>query len=218
MRALYYWCVIYSDQRLIKVDLHSCLYSWLYSASLCDNGLGVIYSSPLDKMAVIWQTKFLNESSWVKITEFRFKLYWNLFQLTISHHWSGNGLPSNKRQASTWTNVDPAHLRIYAALLISQFNTDRRCDQQKPCLSKYFSWWDQNIYAMFTHSLLVKIHMNTGHILRRLLISCCIWLLTPVDNVVEYTIQINKMVHGKPCCRARHPIDHPCLLQQQPMD
>ena len=29
---------------------------------------------------------------------------------------SGNGVVRNRRQAITWTNADPFHLRVYAAL------------------------------------------------------------------------------------------------------
>ena len=44
----------------------------------------------LDKMAAIFAKTFSNAFSWMKMTELRFKLYWNLFpgvQLTIRHHW-----------------------------------------------------------------------------------------------------------------------------------
>ena len=38
-----------------------------------------------------WQTTITNAFSWMKMTEFRFEIFWNLFpgvELTISQHWS----------------------------------------------------------------------------------------------------------------------------------
>ena len=45
---------------------------------------------PLDKMAVISQTTFLNEFLWMKSFVFWLKFHWSLFlwfQLTITQHW-----------------------------------------------------------------------------------------------------------------------------------
>ena len=36
----------------------------------------------------------------------------------------GNGLAPNRRQAITWTNIDPVHWRIYAALGRYELNQD----------------------------------------------------------------------------------------------
>ena len=55
----------------------------------------------------------------MQMTEFWFKFHWNLFpgvHLTENSIGSGNGLAPKRRQAITWTNADPAHWRIYAAL------------------------------------------------------------------------------------------------------
>ena len=45
--------------------------------------------------------------------EFRFKFHWSLFQPSTG---LDNGLAPNRRQAIIWTNADPIHWRIYAAL------------------------------------------------------------------------------------------------------
>ena len=62
----------------------------------------------LDKMAAFSQTTFSNAFSWMKMYEFHLRFHWNLFlwyKLIIF-----------QRQAITWTNADPIHWRIYAAL------------------------------------------------------------------------------------------------------
>ena len=62
---------------------------------------------------------FSDAFSWMKRFVFWLKLYWSLFlrvQLTKSSIGSNNGLASNRRQAIIWTNADPVHWRIYAAL------------------------------------------------------------------------------------------------------
>ena len=38
-------------------------------------------------------------------------------QLTITQHWLDNGLVPSRRQAIIWTNNEPIHWRIYAALV-----------------------------------------------------------------------------------------------------
>ena len=73
---------------------------------------------PWDKMAAIPRKIFANVFSWMKSFLFWLKFYWSLFlrvQLTINQHWF-SGLALNRWQAIIWTNVDPIHWRIYAAL------------------------------------------------------------------------------------------------------
>ena len=62
---------------------------------------------PWTKWPPFWQTTFANAFSWMKMTK---------FTETCSSIGSGNGLAPNRRQAITWTNDDPIHWRIYAAL------------------------------------------------------------------------------------------------------
>ena len=60
----------------------------------------------------IFKRIFLNEKS-----KFRFKFYWNLFlRVQYVSVGSSNGLAPNRRQAVIWTNADPVHQRINAAL------------------------------------------------------------------------------------------------------
>ena len=72
------------------------------------------------KVAAIFRTTFSNAFSWIKMYEFRVRIHLSLFlsvQLTTRQHWfSGNGLAPNRRQAISWTNANPVHWRIYAAL------------------------------------------------------------------------------------------------------
>ena len=62
---------------------------------------------PLDNMAIISQTIFSDEFSWMKSFVFWLKFHWSLFlrvQMTINkHYW---------RQAIIWTNAEPIHWRI----------------------------------------------------------------------------------------------------------
>ena len=70
-------------------------------------------------MAAISQTIFSDTFSWMKCFVCWFKFHWSLFlrvQLTITSNGLDNGLAPNRRQAIIWTNADPIHRRIYAAL------------------------------------------------------------------------------------------------------
>ena len=67
---------------------------------------------PLDKMTAISQTVFSDALSWIKSFLLWLKFHWILFlrvQLTIAQHWC------------IWSNADPIHWRIYAALLGDEF-------------------------------------------------------------------------------------------------
>ena len=67
-----------------------------------------------DIMAVgIFKCIFLN-----KMMEFRLKFHRNMFSRvqTLTSIDSGNGLTPKRRQAITWSDDDPVHWRIYAAL------------------------------------------------------------------------------------------------------
>ena len=66
-------------------------------------------------MSAISQTTFSNAFSWMKSFVFWLKFYWSLF-LRVQLIGSDNGLVPNRRQAIIWTNADPIHWRIYAAL------------------------------------------------------------------------------------------------------
>ena len=63
---------------------------------------------PLDKMAAISQTIFSDAFSWMKSFVFWLKSDWNLY------NWQWLAL--NRRQAIIWSNVDPVHWGMYAAL------------------------------------------------------------------------------------------------------
>ena len=75
---------------------------------------------PLDKMAAISKTTFSNAFSWMK--SFVFMIILLKFVSREGSSWqyrsicSSNVLAPNRRQAITWTNADPVHQRIYAAL------------------------------------------------------------------------------------------------------
>ena len=74
-----------------------------------------------DKMAAIFQTKFSDEFSRMKMYKFWLRFHSSLFprvQLTILLTGSDNGFGfvSYRRQAIIWTNAEPIHWRIYAAL------------------------------------------------------------------------------------------------------
>ena len=60
-----------------------------------------------DQMAAIFQSKFSDAFSWMKIDESRISFRWSLFlgaQLTIFQHFSGYGLAPVTRQAIAWIN------------------------------------------------------------------------------------------------------------------
>ena len=73
---------------------------------------------PLEKMAVISQTIYLDAFSWMERFVFWLKFHWSLFprvQLTITSNVLDNGLVPNRSQ-SIWTTADQIHWFIYAAL------------------------------------------------------------------------------------------------------
>ena len=106
-------------------------------------------SSAPYKMAGILADVTFNCIFKMKLMEFRFKMHWNLFpgvQLTISQHCSGNGLAPNRRQAITWTNAEPAHWRVYAALgedELTAVHRDACCFLQKNAIQLVL--WDLDI-------------------------------------------------------------------------
>ena len=61
-----------------------------------------------DKMAAISKTIFSNAFLRMKSVVYRSKFHWSIGL--------DNGLASNRRQAIIWTNANPIHWRIYAAL------------------------------------------------------------------------------------------------------
>ena len=70
-------------------------------------------------MDTILQTIFSDAIPWMKIFVFQLKFPWSLFlrvQLTTPSIGLDNGLVPNRREAIMWTNTDPIHWRIYAAL------------------------------------------------------------------------------------------------------
>ena len=72
-----------------------------------------------DKIDAILQTTFLNETSCMKMFEFRLKFHWSLFlnvQSTIFQHCSDNGLAPNRRQAIIGNNDDSVQRRIFVSL------------------------------------------------------------------------------------------------------
>ena len=71
-------------------------------------------SPPWTKWPTTWQATVSKTFSWMKLIKFRFQVPGA--QLTINQHWFRKWLGTNRRQAITWTNDDPVHWRIYAAL------------------------------------------------------------------------------------------------------
>ena len=57
----------------------------------------------------------VNEKFRILISNFTVVCFWGFNWLNVSIC-SGNGLAPTRRQAITWSNVDPVHWRIYAAL------------------------------------------------------------------------------------------------------
>ena len=70
---------------------------------------------PLDKMVAIWQTISSDVFSWIKSFVFR----WQQPSIGLV-----NGLMPNRRQAVIWTNADPVHWRLYAALEGDELTND----------------------------------------------------------------------------------------------
>ena len=65
------------------------------------------------------QKIFSDAFSWIKNFVFQLKFHWSLLlrvQLTINQHWFDISLALTRQQAIIWTNADPIHLCIYAAL------------------------------------------------------------------------------------------------------
>ena len=84
---------------------------------------------PLDKTAAISQTIFSDAFSWMKSFVFCLKFHQCLFlgaQWTIAQHWF------IRRQAIIWTNADPIHWRVYAAL---------GGGDELSCLSDFIAVW-----------------------------------------------------------------------------
>ena len=76
---------------------------------------------PLDKMAAIsahnnFKCIFLNENDSIPIRIDCTEICSQETSWQYASIGSGNGLKPNRRQAITWTNADPVHWHIYAAL------------------------------------------------------------------------------------------------------
>ena len=84
------------------------------------NTYDLVTHLPLNKMDTVSQTDFSDAFSWMINFVFWLKFHWNFFplrvQLTKPSIGLDNGLAPNRRQAIIWTNADPVHWRIYAAL------------------------------------------------------------------------------------------------------
>ena len=73
-------------------------------------------------MAAISQMMFSDAFSWMKIFIFLMKISLSfMVQLTITQHWFRWCLALNRWQAIIWTNADPIHGLIYAALGRDEF-------------------------------------------------------------------------------------------------
>ena len=84
-----------------------------------DNTTNHLTHLPLGKMTTISQMTFGKVFSLIKMFVFWFEFHWSVFlraQLTIFSIGSDDGLAPIRRQALIWTNADPVHWRIYAAL------------------------------------------------------------------------------------------------------
>ena len=100
-------------------------------------------SSPLKKMTDMSQTIFWDAFSWMKNYVFWIKFHWKLFlrvELTITSIGLPHGLAPNRRQANIWTNGDPIHWRIYAALGGDEFNVKKLKLSGQP---KYIKRWQE---------------------------------------------------------------------------
>ena len=100
------WVIMTGHYVDIKVRVRSCyrttaVYPVLISWS-------ALTHLPPEEMAAISQTICSKAFLWMKMYEYRLKFHWSLFP--------DNGLAPTRRQAIIWTNVDPVHRRIYAAL------------------------------------------------------------------------------------------------------
>ena len=72
-----------------------------------------------DKMAAIFQTKFSNAFSWMKMYEFRLRFHWSLFprfKLTIFHHWFWWWLGADQATSHYLNQWWFVYWRIYASL------------------------------------------------------------------------------------------------------
>ena len=110
-----FWC-----SQWWKFHQHNKCFIWNYHCSqwwkFCQHD--DLTHLPLDNMAAISQTIFSDFHEW-KV------LYFDQNFTKVSSQWSNwqypsialeNGLAPNRRQAIIWTNADPIHWRIYAAL------------------------------------------------------------------------------------------------------
>ena len=103
------FCGARTEQQSVNMYIMGCA---VYEMSLFLTHL------PLDKLATISQTIISDAFSWMKMYfDENFSEVCSLesnFQLP--NNGLDNGLAPNRRQAIIWTNVDPIHWRIYAAL------------------------------------------------------------------------------------------------------
>ena len=98
-------CVFFQKGSLVRGQNCACSYPgpWYSQANVKTH-------LPLDKMAAILQTVFSDVFSWMKSFVFWIKFHWSLFlkvQLSINLH----------SIAIIWTDAEPTHWSIYAALL-----------------------------------------------------------------------------------------------------
>ena len=119
-------------------------------------------------MAAISQTVLSYAFSWIKSSVFLSKFHWSLFlrfQLTITQYLCKLWLGPNRQQAIIWTNADPNHWRIYAALRgrgwVNSSGVHKHCCYAIPKPHKRYSlmgywpyWWHINIYI--TYALLLS--------------------------------------------------------------
>ena len=80
-------------------------------------------------MAAILQTIFLDAFSRMKNFVFWFKFHWSLFLMVKLTIGLDNGMAPNRRQAIIWTNADPVHSRICAALGPDELTSALRWEQ-----------------------------------------------------------------------------------------
>ena len=125
-------------------------YAWILN-SFC----AISSHLPLDKMAAISQTTvssaFLKMKSFVFRFDFPTEVCYQVSDWQYVGIGSGNGFAPNRRQAIAWTNADPVHRRIYAALgrCVNVMSYDQLCEgvtngfpHKGPVMGKAFQCYD----------------------------------------------------------------------------
>ena len=108
-------------------------------------------------MAAILQTTCSNVFCWMKILEFKKNI------CSLGSNWqyiyigSDNGLAPSMWQAIIWTNADPVHRRIYAALGGDELTA-------MESILHYYGWFKCNMDVHIMSCLLISSYMDLIHL------------------------------------------------------